>query len=120
MKTFAAIIALAGIAQLASATAYAEFCNDANCSEGCGISVSTDNPGCLQESGRQSVKIHGTNIQSVNLVSSPDSSCSCQNNCNFDVVHGGPDSNERCFPLTGPTANSYRWVGDQSCDENNC
>jgi hypothetical protein len=33
-------IALAAFAGYVSATTYANFCNDENCSEGCGISVS--------------------------------------------------------------------------------
>jgi hypothetical protein len=78
-----------------------------------GESVSTDNPGCLEEHGRGSVKFHGVNIQGVNLVASPDSACSCQNNCNYDVVRE-IDSNP-CFHLTGPEANSYRFIGSQVC-----
>jgi len=118
MKFAASIIALAGLTQIAYATTYAQFCNDQECSEGCGISVSTDNPGCLEEHGRGSVKFHGVNIQGVNLVASPDSACSCQNGCNYDVVRE-IDSNP-CFHLTGPEANSYRFVGSQVCDPNNC
>ena len=82
MKFAATIFALVGMTQFAYATTYAQFCDDQECSVNCGESVSTDNPGCLSESGRGSIKFHDINIQEVNLVSSPDSACSCQNNCN--------------------------------------
>jgi hypothetical protein len=36
MKFAATIIALAGLTQIAYATTYAQFCNDQECSDGCG------------------------------------------------------------------------------------
>ncbi len=39
------------LGNMALAATFAEFCNDDNCSEGCGISVEVDNPGCLTQFG---------------------------------------------------------------------
>ncbi|OKL64026.1 hypothetical protein UA08_00104 [Talaromyces atroroseus] len=72
-------IALAAtFAHLSTATQWAQFCDDDNCSVNCGISVNLANPGCLNENGRKSVKIHGTDIMLYSLVVSPRSNCPCQ------------------------------------------
>ena len=49
-------------------TTYAQFCDDENCTENCGASVSVDIPGCLVESGRGSIKFHDLNLGSIDLV----------------------------------------------------
>jgi hypothetical protein len=103
------------------ATTYAQFCNDDNCSVGCGTSVSVDNPGCLVQRGRRSVKFHGANLAKAVLVSSPGADCGCQNYCYDGVVTAvvGAGANT-CVHLTGPSAESFRFVGEQSCKNNNC
>ena len=112
-------LALASIlGQLTGATTFAQFCNDAACTD-CGESVSVDNPGCLMEFGRVAVKFHGVNVDSVNLVSSPANTCNCQNDCVSDIVKA-LQAVPGCFPLTGPPAQSFRFVGNQGCDPNNC
>lgn len=118
---FKLAIAIGALAGYATATTYANFCDDGACSVNCGISVSTDNPGCLGESGRNSVSFHDPNFGNVALVTSPDGACSCQNYCYDNVVLGtGAGGAKGCLPLTGPSAGSFRFVGMQSCDENNC
>jgi hypothetical protein len=58
MKSAIIIGAIAAFFGVAQATTYAQFCNDDSCTDGCGESVSVDNPGCLNESGRRSIKFH--------------------------------------------------------------
>lgn len=84
-----------------------------------GISVSVDNPGCLQEYGRGSIKFHGVNFVDANLIYSPDDHCSCQSHCQR-VVNDLDTANEACTPLTGPSSSSFRFVSDQACDPDNC
>ncbi|KAF1823077.1 uncharacterized protein K489DRAFT_401585 [Dissoconium aciculare CBS 342.82] len=115
-------IALAAFAGYVSATTYANFCNDENCSDGCGISVSVDNPGCLNESGRKSVSFHGSNIQEARLVFSPEQNCNCQQNC-VQVVYAGEGQagGPACMSLDGyKESQSFRFVGGAQCDANNC
>ena len=100
------------------AKTFAQFCNDADCND-CGISVSVNNPGCLMEFGRVAVKFHDVNLESVNLVSSPDPTCGCQNHC-YEHVVASVNTGPGCFPLTGPAAQSFRFVGEQICDPDNC
>lgn len=54
---------------------YARFCNDDNCSEGCGAWVAVDNPGCLTQYGRRSVFIKGNYRMFASLVASPGPTC---------------------------------------------
>jgi hypothetical protein len=69
------LLAISALAGYVSATTYAQFCDDTACTANCGISVSVDNPGCLNESGRHSIKFHDSNIQDVRLVFSPSPDC---------------------------------------------
>jgi hypothetical protein len=80
MRTTIVIGVIAAFFGVAQATTYAQFwfvhqsqlkeptgtkltfpalsSNDNACNDGCGESVSVDNPGCLNENGRQSIKFH--------------------------------------------------------------
>jgi hypothetical protein len=79
MKTTIILGAIAAFFGVAQATTYAQFCNDDSCNDGCGESVSVDNPGCLNENGRRSIKFHDLNFAQVSLVFSPTPNCPCQN-----------------------------------------
>ncbi|WPG97948.1 Hypothetical protein R9X50_00073100 [Acrodontium crateriforme] len=113
------IIFTTALASYASATTYAQFCNNGDCTEGCGISVSVDNPGCLNENGRVAIKFHDTNLGAINLVTSPGPDCPCQNYCYSNIVEPIKGGTEGCFPLTGPDAQSFRFQ-TEVCPENNC
>lgn len=113
------LFATVSFGTLISATTYAQFCDDTECSENCGISVSVDNAGCLTQKGRQSVKFHGTNLVKADLVSSPGDTCDCQNYC-YDELVVSDGRGPGCFPLTGPSAESYRFITNQACEMNNC
>jgi hypothetical protein len=65
MKTTILIGVIAAFFGVAQATTYAQFCNDNACNDGCGESVSVDNPGCLNENGRQSIKFHVRSAESL-------------------------------------------------------
>jgi hypothetical protein len=81
---------------------WAQFCNDDNCSEGCGAKVDLDNPGCLNQFNRRSIKFSGTISQDVNLVASPNPGCDCQNYCEETVQRawtGVFDQRPSCFTL---------------------
>lgn len=95
------ILLTAFTANLAWANTFAQFCNDENCSEGCGISVDTTNPGCLTQIGRRSVKFHGDNFADVSMVASPGETCDCQNYCEEDIAPSilHPNSGTDCFVL---------------------
>ena len=82
------------------ASGWAQFCDDNACGVNCGESVSLDDPGCLAESGRNSILFHGTGeeFQYVNLIWSPDGACSCQNDCIANVLDGVGDG---CLNLNG-------------------
>lgn len=66
-------------------TGWAQFCNDDNCSEGCGAKVDLENPGRLNQYGRKSIKFSGVIAQDTNLVASPNPGCDCQNYCEETV-----------------------------------
>lgn len=81
---------------------WAQFCNDDNCNEGCGAKVDLDNPGCLNQYGRRSIKFSGMIQQDVNLVASPAPGCPCQNYCEENVQRvwtGVFDQKPSCFKL---------------------
>ena len=83
-------------------TGWAQFCNDDNCSEGCGAKVDIENPGCLNQYGRKSVKFSGIIGQDTNLVASPNPGCDCQNYCEETVQRawtGVFDQRPSCFKL---------------------
>lgn len=100
--------------------AWAQFCDDTDCSSNCGIWVDLSNSDCLQESGRRSVAIKSTGQSTeVGLIYSPANSCDCQQQCDQFSQTG-------CFPLNTSLAAdtlSYRWVNiglNDACAANNC
>lgn len=99
----------------ANAQGWATFCTDTKCSEGCGISVSLNNPGCLHEPRARSVKIHdGIYLfDRFNLIVSPGDGCRCQTDCIGQVTG---DSNE-CYNLDNHKGGSYRFITADGCDE---
>ncbi|KAJ7495087.1 hypothetical protein FB451DRAFT_1013904, partial [Mycena latifolia] len=100
---------------------WAQFCNDKSCSEGCGESVALDNPGCLNENGRQSIMFHGdtSSLSRFALVVSPSGNCPCQDTCR--VL-----SDTQCLDISafGGKDQSFRFNGASqgggSCAANNC
>lgn len=83
-------------------TGWAQFCNDDNCSEGCGAKVDLENPGRLNQYGRKSIKFSGVIAQDTNLVASPNPGCECQNYCEETVQRvwtGVFDQRPSCFKL---------------------
>jgi hypothetical protein len=98
---------------------YATFYNDDACTEGAGQPVSTTNPGCLNESGRQSVYFQtATTDKSYYLIYSPSTDCPCQSYAQFIV---GEVQLPACVKLDGPAAQSYRFVEDTGpAAANNC
>ncbi|KAK5169064.1 uncharacterized protein LTR77_006373 [Saxophila tyrrhenica] len=103
MLSITKTLALFGlVSNLALANTFAEFCNDDNCSEGCGLAVDTNNPGCLTQYGRRSVRFHGINSQDVSLIASPGDTCDCQNYCEDNIVSSVLHvfgENDGCFKL---------------------
>jgi hypothetical protein len=127
---------------------WAKFCNDDNCSEGCGAAVDLDNPGCLNQYNRRSIKFSGTISQDVNLVASPNPGCDCQNYCEETIQRawtGVFDQRPSCFTLRDEAvstlcfsvwvdcvvvrcmltlvclqAQSFRFLGAQHCDADQC
>lgn len=96
------------------AQGWATFCTDTKCSEGCGISVSLNNPGCLHEPRARSVRIHdGVFFDRFNLIVSPGDGCRCQTDC-IDQIAG--DSNE-CLNLDEHRGGSYRFITSDACDK---
>jgi hypothetical protein len=100
---------------------WAQFCNDDNCSEDCGIWVDMYNPGCLTEHGRRSVHIRagGEEAGSFNVIYSPDDQCTCQNHCDdvTSFAQGG------CYIIANDTtASSFRFISQQGqgCHANQC
>ncbi|KAJ4386885.1 hypothetical protein N0V93_009784 [Gnomoniopsis smithogilvyi] len=91
---------------------WASFCNDYDCSEGCGEWVDITNTGCLAENYRRSIKFksdYGPDVRG-GLVYSPGNSCSCQRECDAFYFPNG----EGCLVLN-TTINyetfSYRLIG---------
>lgn len=96
------------------AQGWATFCTDTQCSEGCGISVSLNNPGCLHEPNARSVRIHdGIFFDRFNLIVSPGDGCRCQTDC---IAHIAGDSNT-CMDLDNHKGGSYRFITADGCDE---
>ena len=86
-----------------------------------GIAVAVENPGCLNESGRNSIYMQdGSDVNDYVLVISPSPDCPCQNGCietdNLFLV-------STCVGLAntsnGPSG-SFRFVGASNCPANNC
>lgn len=124
------VYSFAGTAQ---AGIWAQFCNDDNCNNGCGRAVNIENPGCLNQNGRRSVKFHGSTTvfgtKSVVLLGSPKPGCNCQSSCDFirrslDLNNVGPIKAgsmaiNGCHKLIDMNAKSFRFVGDD-CKDNQC
>jgi hypothetical protein len=152
IKSTLTVLALSLFASNAFA-GWAQFCNDDNCSEGCGAKVDLDNPGCLNQFNRRSIKFSGTISQDVNLVASPNPGCDCQNYCEETVQRawtGVFDQRPSCFTLRDEEvslvfsyfclvlwglvcevvrymltlvmlqAQSFRFLGAQHCDADQC
>jgi hypothetical protein len=101
LKSTLTVLALSLFSTTAMA-GWAQFCNDDNCSEGCGAAVDLDNPGCLNQYNRRSIKFSGTISQDVNLVASPNPGCDCQNYCEETIQRawtGVFDQRPSCFTL---------------------
>ncbi|KAI1764247.1 hypothetical protein GGR53DRAFT_466515 [Hypoxylon sp. FL1150] len=94
------IFTAALFASLVSGELWAQFCDDAACSENCGQSVSVSNDGCLANEG---------NRRSLSF--SPSTNCGCQSAC-MTIV----DSTPSCTDITShiEPAQSYRF------QEGNC
>jgi hypothetical protein len=147
IKSTLTVLALSLFASNAFA-GWAQFCNDDNCSEGCGAAVDLDNPGCLNQYNRRSIKFSGTISQDVNLVASPNPGCDCQNYCEETIQRawtGVFDQRPSCFTLRDEAvstlcfsvwvdcvvvrcmltlvclqAQSFRFLGAQHCDADQC
>lgn len=116
------IVGLLTFTNAAYATTYAQFCDDTDCSQNCGESVSVNNPGCLKEANRHWIKFHGTNAQQASLVLSPGDDCACQNECINEIVAGSTVINvgPGCYSLSGHSgAYSFRFIGG-GCTIDNC
>ena len=117
----AAFIAFA-VARGAHAQVWAQFCDDGACTVNCGESVDTDNPGCLNEVGRNSIYFHGefNNRDSNSLVFSPTSDCPCQNECLDGIVTSTGYGGGYCYSLEGNVfAESFRFI-EGGCGADNC
>ena len=100
----------------ANSHGWATFCTDTKCSEGCGISVSLNNPGCLNEPRARSVRIHDGIFLfgRFNLIVSPEDSCRCQSDC---IGRFAGDDNT-CVSLDNHKGGSYRFISaDDGCNE---
>lgn len=87
-----ALLSLAFVASV-QATGYWEFCTNSDYTD-CGEGVATNNPGCLQESGRQSLKnTEGDgSLYFPILIGYSDSNCATEVGCN-SVGEGGSEQN---------------------------
>ncbi|KAI4860997.1 hypothetical protein F4820DRAFT_452336 [Hypoxylon rubiginosum] len=104
----AAVFLSAMFGTLASATLWAQFCDDTACNENCGISVDIGNADCLAHQGnRRGIKIHGSTFPGhYQLVFSPGPTCDCQNDCIAIPGSGAPS----CIDITGnAVAQSFRF-----------
>ena len=105
----------------ASAQVWAQFCDDNACAINCGESVDVSNPGCLDESGRNSILFHEGDLgptEEFSLVFSPEPGCNCQNECIDSIA--GPNGVPGCYDLNGNQfATSFRFIGG-SCGGDNC
>ncbi|KAK5172553.1 uncharacterized protein LTR77_002673 [Saxophila tyrrhenica] len=111
---------LALLANLSLAATFAQFCNDLLCNEGCGIAVDVNNPGCLTQFGRKSIKFTGKNFNTVNLIASPGSTCDCQTYCEGAIVQNAIFQQDNCFVIrSDPVAQSFRFI-DGGCPDDQC
>lgn len=107
-----------------NSAAWASFCNDGACTDGCGEWVNLANPGCLGESGRGSIKFKADSNPDIRggLVYSPGDSCNCQTECDPFAYSG-----QGCMALNASITYetfSYRLIGisDMQCPDkgSNC
>lgn len=126
MKTLLLLTILTALASHALAGAPAQawvmFCDDENCSQNCGMNVSINNPGCLNEPNRGSFYVRGVRgANTFSLLSSPSADCPCQAGCAvpFDgTMH-------KCYSLSATyifdkiMGESYQFI-EGLCPENNC
>jgi hypothetical protein len=97
---------LLNIAAVVTATPYFAFYNDDACTQGQGISVSGDNDGCLQESGRLSFGPSGGTADFYNpvLVAYSDANCANEIGCNaLGLGNGSPE----CYAFNGDPESTY-------------
>ncbi|KAI1454815.1 hypothetical protein F4805DRAFT_460322 [Annulohypoxylon moriforme] len=93
---------------------WAQFCDDTGCSQNCGESVRVSDPGCLNESGRKSIRFHGSGGGDYALVTSPNGNCPCQNGCS------SVPSGTQCWDISQYSGdNSFRFISG-NCGSNNC
>ncbi|RYP15277.1 hypothetical protein DL765_005801 [Monosporascus sp. GIB2] len=93
---------------------WAQFCDDTDCSQGCGQSVQVSNPGCLNQNGRRSIRFHGMADGDYAMVISPSSDCPCQETCQ------SIPSGETCWDISlHQEAKSFRFISG-NCASNNC
>lgn len=103
---------------------WARFYDDDSCKINGGKSVSLANPGCLNEAGRGSFKIHGGdrhNRYFYYLISSPNNDCPCQSHCM--LLPGSPFMFEYIKLQGRERGSSYRffqgnWISQ--CPNNQC
>ncbi|KAI8088922.1 uncharacterized protein BX664DRAFT_331736 [Halteromyces radiatus] len=123
MKVAFVFLALAMMIVGINADAWAQFCNDDNCSVGCGEWVAVGNPGCLGESGRKSVNFKGDSPWHYALLYTPvgNSQCGCQFACDPDVwPNPGSLGSFQCHKLNAD-ASSFRFIGDNGyCPSDTC
>ncbi|KAK3681333.1 hypothetical protein B0T22DRAFT_387931 [Podospora appendiculata] len=114
-STAAAAVALPNnITTVIQADYWAQFCDDTDCSQGCGESVQVSNPGCLGETGRRSILFHGGAGGDYALVVSPSGNCPCQSTC------ASVPTGVQCWDISQyQSAQSFRFIGG-SCGADNC
>jgi hypothetical protein len=105
---------------------YATFYDDTACSVNGGEAVSLSNPGCLNESGRNSIYFQSGSNQSGVLIISPSPDCPCQNGCIYGVGAGEGDA-AYCQNIDGTSngpSGSFRFISMLSagnkCPPDNC
>lgn len=99
---------------------YATFYDDNACTQNGGEAVSVSNPGCLNESGRQSIYFQaGFDDADVYLVESSAANCPCQDNCDY-IALDTYNSDPFCYSIDLTAWNSYRFETGTECPANNC
>jgi hypothetical protein len=106
----------------ANVVLYATFYDDTACSVNGGEAVSLSNPGCLNESGRNSIYFQSGSNKAATLIISPSANCPCQNGCIYGV--GAEDGSAAyCLNIDGTSngpSGSFRFISDNGCPPNNC
>ncbi|KAI8332462.1 hypothetical protein BC941DRAFT_359255 [Chlamydoabsidia padenii] len=115
------VLALALLIIGVNADAWAQFCNDDHCSQGCGRWVAVGNPGCLAQNGRRSIKMKGSSLYHYALIYSPlgNSRCGCQSDCENNAFKNQNPHDVTCLKIR--PASSFRFIGNSgNCPRNNC